>query len=212
MKKIQEFNEWPSSKELLFIGNAWDLLSALILEKAGFKAIGTTSWSIANSLGFSDGEWMGFDRHLGIIKTIVENVKISVSADIEAGYSEDANMIIENVFRTADVGVAGINMEDSLKKSMDLREVLQHAHLLEKIRVALDHNDYKYFYSNARIDNYFQSRNPLIETIERARAYVESGASEILVPGLKEPAGKLVEYMDTSHLYENAPSAGRRGM
>lgn len=137
MKKIQEFNEWPSSKELLFIGNAWDLLSALILEKAGFKAIDTTSWSIANSLEFSDGEWIGFDRHLGIIKTIVENVKISVSADIEAGYSEDANMIIENVFRTADVGVAGINMEDSLKESMDLREVLQHAHLLEKIRVAL---------------------------------------------------------------------------
>jgi 2-methylisocitrate lyase-like PEP mutase family enzyme len=41
------------SKDILFLGNAWDLLSALMLEKAGFKAIGTTSWGIANSLGFA---------------------------------------------------------------------------------------------------------------------------------------------------------------
>jgi 2-methylisocitrate lyase-like PEP mutase family enzyme len=57
MNKIQEFNELHFSKELLFLGNAWDLLSALTFEKAGFKAIGTTSWGIANSLGFSDGEF-----------------------------------------------------------------------------------------------------------------------------------------------------------
>lgn len=44
MTKIQEFNQLHAAQELLFIGNAWDLLSALILEKAGFKAIGPTSW------------------------------------------------------------------------------------------------------------------------------------------------------------------------
>ncbi|AZU64753.1 isocitrate lyase/PEP mutase family protein [Neobacillus mesonae] len=187
MNKIQEFNGLHSSKELLFLGNAWDLLSALTLEKAGFKAIGTTSWGIANSLGFSDGELIDFDRHLGIMKTIVENVKIPVSADIEAGYSEDTNKIIDNVLRTADVGAAGINIEDSLKKSNRLREISQHCNLLEKIRIALDHNGYKDFYINARTDTYFQRQNPFMETIERAKAYVESGASGIFVPGLKEP-------------------------
>jgi len=116
MNKIQEFNEMHASPELLFLGNAWDLLSALTLEKAGFKAIGTTSWGIANTLGFADGELIDFDRHLGIIKTIAENVKVPVSADIEAGYSEDISKIIDNVLRTADVGVAGINIEDSLKR------------------------------------------------------------------------------------------------
>ena len=118
MNKIQEFNELHSSKELLFLGNAWDLLSALSLEKAGFKAIGTTSWGIASSIGLRDGELIDFERHLGIIKTIVDNVKIPVSADIEAGYSEDPSKIIHHVLRTADVGVAGINIEDSLKSQM----------------------------------------------------------------------------------------------
>jgi 2-methylisocitrate lyase-like PEP mutase family enzyme len=186
MNKIKEFKELHFSDELLFLGNAWDLLSALTLEKAGFKAIGTTSWGIANSLGYADGELIDFDRHLGIIKTIAENVKIPVSADIEAGYSEDTNKIINNVLKTANIGVAGINIEDSLKNSNQLREISQHCKLLEKVRVALDRNGYKDFYINARTDTYLQRKNPLLETIERAKAYVESGASGIFVPGLKE--------------------------
>lgn len=186
MNKIQTFNELHISEEILFLGNAWDLLSALTLEKVGFQAIGTTSWGIANTLGYADGELIDFDQHLGIIKTITENVKIPVSADIEAGYSEDSNKIIENVLRTADVGVAGINIEDSLKKSNELREISQHGKLLEKIRLALDHNGYKDFYINARTDTYFQSQNPLLETLERVKVYVESGASGIFVPGLIE--------------------------
>lgn len=159
MNKIQEFNELHSSKELLFLGNAWDLLSDLSLEKAGFKAIGTTSWGIANSLGLRDGELIDFERHLGIIKTIVDNVKIPVSADIEAGYSEDPSKIIHHVLRTADVGVVGINIEDSLKKSNGLKEISLHCNLLEKIRIALDHHGYKDFYINARTDTYFQKEN-----------------------------------------------------
>jgi len=57
MLKIQEFNDLHSAEELLFIGNVWELLSALTLEKAGFKAIGTTSWGIATSVGCAGGMW-----------------------------------------------------------------------------------------------------------------------------------------------------------
>ncbi len=129
MTNIKEFNELHFSKDLLILGNAWDLLSALILEKSGFKVIGTTSWGIANSLGHSDGELIDFERHLSIIKLIADNVKIPVTADIEAGYGETAEKIVDNVLRTADVGVAGINIEDSLKKQKGLRDI-QHCTLL----------------------------------------------------------------------------------
>ncbi|MFJ7735720.1 isocitrate lyase/phosphoenolpyruvate mutase family protein [Lysinibacillus sp. NPDC097287] len=184
MTKILEFNQLHASQELLFIGNAWDLLSALTLEKAGFKAIGTTSWGIANSLGYADGELIDFDRHLAIIKTITENVKIPVSADIEAGYGSDTKTIVENVLRTADVGVAGINIEDSLKKQKGLRAINEHCNLLSDIRTALDKHGYEGFYVNARTDTYLQLERPFLETINRAKAYVESGASGIFVPGL----------------------------
>jgi 2-methylisocitrate lyase-like PEP mutase family enzyme len=184
MSKIQEFNELHASKEILFLGNAWDLLSALTLEKMGFKAIGTTSRGIANSLGSVNGEVIDFDRHLGIIKTITENLKIPVSADIEAGYGEDMDEVVDNVLRTASVGVSGINLEDSLKKQKGLSEISHHCHLLSKIRTALDRNGYKGFYINARTDTYFQKENPLMETIDRAKSYLESGASGIFVPGV----------------------------
>lgn len=185
MNKIQIFNELHTSEDLLFLGNAWDLLSALTLEKVGFKAIGTTSWGIANSIGLADGELIDFDRHLRIIQYIAENVNIPVSADIEAGYSEDIKTIVKNVLRTADVGVAGINIEDSFKSHKGLKSISQQSKLLSEIRNALDSNGFKDFYINARIDTYFQIENPLIDTLNRAKAYVESGASGIFVPGLK---------------------------
>ncbi|MET3697746.1 2-methylisocitrate lyase-like PEP mutase family enzyme [Bacillus oleivorans] len=188
MTKIKEFNELHSSQEILFLGNAWDLLSALILEKAGFKAIGTTSWGIANSLGYKDGQLIDFERHLGIIKTITENVKIPVSADIEAGYGEDTEAIVGNVLRTADVGVAGINIEDSLKKESGLREMTEHCKLLTEIRKALDQRGFQDFYINARTDTYLQIDNPFPETVQRAKAYMESGASGVFVPGLTNHA------------------------
>jgi len=185
MNKLQIFNELHTSDDLLFLGNAWDLLSALTLEKAGFKAIGTTSWGIANSIGLADGELIDFDRHLRIIQSIAENVNIPVSADIEAGYSEDNKTIVYNVLRTADVGVAGINIEDSFKSHKGLKSIPQHSKLLSEIRTALDRNGFKDFYINARIDTYFQIEHPLIDTLDRAKAYVESGASGVFVPGLK---------------------------
>lgn len=184
MNIIEEFNKLHSSKEILFLGNAWDLLSALTLERVGFKAIGTTSWGIANSFGYTDGELISFERHLGVIKTITANVKIPVTADIEAGYGEDKETIIENVLRTADVGVAGINIEDSLKKQMGLRTMKEHCNLLSAIRMALDKHGYQGFYINARTDTYFQTKTPFYETVNRAKAYVESGASGIFVPGM----------------------------
>ncbi|MDF2037076.1 isocitrate lyase/phosphoenolpyruvate mutase family protein [Cytobacillus oceanisediminis] len=186
MNKIQKFNEMHFSNELLFLGNAWDLLSALTLERAGFKAIGTTSWGIADSLGYADGELIDFDRHLAIIKTIAENVKIPVSADIEAGYGEDILTIVDHVLKTADAGAAGINIEDSFKQQKGLKEISWHCSLLGNIRAALENNGYKDFYINARTDTYLQKQNPLMETIERAKAYVESGASGVFVPGLIE--------------------------
>ena len=184
MNSIQKFNDQHISEDGLFLGNAWDLLSALALERAGFQAIGTTSWGIASSLGYADGELIDFKKHLEIIKTIAENVSIPVSADIEAGYNENFEEVVENVLRTASIGVAGINIEDSPKQQKGLRDMWRHGQLLSKIRVALDNNGYKDFYINARIDTYLQKENPLIETLERAKCYVESGASGIFVPGV----------------------------
>jgi 2-methylisocitrate lyase-like PEP mutase family enzyme len=186
MSKIEAFNALHNSNEVLLLGNAWDLLSALSLEKAGFKAIGTTSWGVAKSLGYSDGEMIEFAIQLNIVKMIVDHVKIPVTADIESGYGDDDQTIIGNVLKLADLGASGINIEDSLKNQAGLKPLDQQCHLLSKIKTALEKNGYQGFYINARTDTYLQNIDPLNETIYRAKAYVESGASGIFVPGLKE--------------------------
>jgi 2-methylisocitrate lyase-like PEP mutase family enzyme len=185
INSIQQFKELHQLEEILLLGNAWDPLSALAIEKAGFRAIGTTSGGIAKSLGYNDGEQIDFVVHLGIIKSIVNVVKIPVSADIEAGYADNTDAIIDNVLRTADLGVAGINIEDSPKNQPELRELVKHCELLTRIRSALENHGYYDFYINARVDTFFRKQG-LTESIERAKAYAESGASGVFIPRLKE--------------------------
>jgi 2-methylisocitrate lyase-like PEP mutase family enzyme len=185
MNHIQQFKKLHHSEEILLLGNAWDPMSALALEKAGFRAIGTTSGGIAKSLGYNDGEQIDFNLQLRIIKSIVNAVKIPVSADIEAGYSDNADAIIDNVLRTADLGVAGINIEDSPKNQAELRETVKHCDLLSRMSTALENNGYHEFYINARVDSLFKNQS-LTETIDRAKAYVESGASGVFIPLLRE--------------------------
>jgi len=47
--------------------------------------------------------------------------------------------------RTADVGVAGINIEDSFKSHNGLKSIPQHSKLISEIRTALDNNGFKDF-------------------------------------------------------------------
>ncbi|WP_281284908.1 isocitrate lyase/PEP mutase family protein [Cohnella terricola] len=141
--------------------------------------MGTTSWGIAKSLGYPDGEAIEFDILVNRIKTILDHVNIPVSADIESGYGKDEETIVENVLKLADIGVSGINIEDSCKLN-------EQCMLLSKIRMALEKSGYKDFYINARTDTYLLNIDPRNETTVRAHAYVESGASGIFVPGLKD--------------------------
>lgn len=81
MDKLQCFKSMNLSEEVLFLGNAHDALSAMVLEKAGFGAIGTTSWGVANSFGYNDGEHIAFNDYLAVVRKIVDSVAIPVSVD-----------------------------------------------------------------------------------------------------------------------------------
>ncbi|UJF32959.1 isocitrate lyase/PEP mutase family protein [Paenibacillus hexagrammi] len=188
MSKNEQFQKLHQSDELLVLGNAWDLPSARVLEKAGFKAIGTTSWGIAASMGYTDGEEIDFDLQLAVIGRIVDHVNVPVTADIESGYGHSDEAIVSNVLKVAHLGASGINIEDSLKGETGLKQLTEQCQLLSKIRGALDSNGFEDFFINARIDAYLLNINPLHETQARLKAYVESGASGIFVPGLKDEA------------------------
>jgi len=199
MNKLLHFKKMHESDNLLFLPNAWDVLSALILEQSGFKAIGTTSWGVANAMGYTDGEKIEFEQLLTLATQLTSTVNIPVTVDIESGYSDNINIIADNVLKIANIGAVGINIEDSSKDNTSLIKTAKQCQILDKIRSTLDNNGYSDFFINARIDTYFQLDDPLIETINRSKAYIQSGANGIFVPGvnISEDIKTIVDAIDS---------------
>jgi len=188
MTKLENFKKLHQSNEILHIGNVWDVQSALIFKKQNFKAIGTSSLAIANSLGYEDGEELSFETLLTIVKQIISKVDTPLTVDIEGGYSRNTKQIIDNIISLYELGVVGINIEDSIvingnRKILDANEF---ADILQKIKSTLDDKNIDLFI-NARTDYFIMGlSNPLEETIKRVKLYEQNGADGIFVPCIVE--------------------------
>jgi len=73
-EKAIAFRNLHASGHILILPNAWDAASARIFEEAGFLAIATTSGGIAVSMGYPDGQKIGRDEMLGVVKRIAKSV------------------------------------------------------------------------------------------------------------------------------------------
>lgn len=71
MNKYEQFKALHHSEEILLLPNAWDVPSTLSFKEAGFTAIGTTSWAIAEVLGYRDGEKIPFDEMFTLVERIL---------------------------------------------------------------------------------------------------------------------------------------------
>jgi len=182
------FKAMHAKNNCLVLGGAWNPLSAMIMEQKGFKAIGTTSWGVANEFGYQDGEKISLDDYVFMVKKMLAVISIPLPFDIETGFADNDNGVAENVLRLAELGVAGINIEDSTKNYSALVPVEVFSARLGKIRAALDAKGFKDFFINARTDTYLQMKDPLAETILRAQSYEKHGADGIFVPVMSDDA------------------------
>ncbi len=168
----------------LLLPNAWDIASARIFEDAGFPAIATTSGGIAFANGYPDGQKISRDEMLGVVGRIAAAVDVPVTADVEAGYGDVAGTIRAVIA----AGAVGVNLEDGVTRN-ELVPIETQAQRITEARAAA--GDLA-LVINARIDSYlFQVGEPdlrLGETLMRAKAYMQAGASSIFVPGVHDPA------------------------
>ncbi len=198
--KVDKFRKLHQQADPLFIANVWDAISAKAAEKAGFKAMGTSSHAIANVLGYEDGENMSFYEMLYMIERITKSTHLLVSADIESGFTKDLNLLNENIEKLVDVGVVGINIEDGdtstdERKLGDVKELADKIHSIKTYLKAKG----KDIFINARIDTYTTEHpKALEETLVRAKIYQEVGADGIFVPliNTEEDIKKVVETID----------------
>jgi 2-methylisocitrate lyase-like PEP mutase family enzyme len=186
------FHRLHSGPDPLVLVNAWDAASARIVERAGAKAIGTTSAGVAWALGYADGERMPVNELLAACARICRVASVPVTVDIERGFGSSTQAVCDVVRALIDMGVAGINIEDGTLPGT--RQLAPPEILCERI-AALRQLDARFFI-NARTDTYFVANDDPAaryeDTLRRARLYASAGADGIFVPGmasLEEIAG-----------------------
>lgn len=179
----KEFKKLHQSNDILHIGNVWDVKSALTMEKLGYKVLGTSSSAIADSLGYEDGEEIKFDELLKICKQILSKVNIPLSVDIEGGYSRDTKQIIDNIISLANIGVVGINIEDSIVVD-GKRKILQKEKfrdILEEIKENLAKNNIDIFI-NVRVDSFILDLENSLEDVSKRVKIYEPFSDGIFIP------------------------------
>src|SRR6516225_9490681 len=97
--------------------NPWDVGGIRRLEKAGFKALASTSAGAAWTKGRDDGE-LSRDEVLDHLRLLCTATDLPVNADFEAGFANEPEGVAANVTLAVDTGVAGLSIEDRTGRSL----------------------------------------------------------------------------------------------
>jgi len=178
---VDRFRKLHEGALPLRLPNAWDAGSARLFESKGATAIATTSAGLAWSLGYQDGRQLPVHRLIAAVASIMRVLAVPLTVDIENGYSDDPEVVVDYVMQLVGLGVAGINIEDGPDKP----ELL--ASKIEAIRKALGKSGDDLFI-NARSDVFLASlvdeEHLMAESIARAKRYADAGADGLFQPGL----------------------------
>ena len=168
--------------DLFILPNAWNPESAMLMEQCNYPAVGTSSATVATSLGYPDGEGMPFDDYFFIIRRIAASVAIPVTIDMEMGYGKIDAAIYDNLRKLVEVGVAGINIEDStiVKGKRVLKPADRFAQTIAFLKDKLNDAGQSLFI-NVRCDT-FIAENTAGETASRLKLYESAGADGIFLP------------------------------
>ena len=197
-EKAELFLKYHHDKEILVLLNSWDIGSSKLIEACGYKAVATTSMGIAASLGYPDCEVIQLPEMIEVITGIINAVEVPVTVDIEAGYGNNLNEIIDSAKKIIATGIVGINIEDSIDLNPVLIDEMEFCERISAIRALSDSIDF-HLVINARTDSFYTStgltQEKLSESIRRGNKYREAGADCIFVQPVweKETIATLVK-------------------
>lgn len=182
----------------LLLPNVWDPLGARLLESLGFPAVATASAAVAASRGRPDGERIPYATMLEVVRSIADAVALPLSADVERGYAEEPEGLLENVRLVLRAGAVGINLEDGLHEGGPLRPLEEQCERIRAARRAAQLEAIP-LVINARIDLFLggfegTAQARVDEAVRRGRAYLAAGADCLypIGPGDAATLGAIV--------------------
>ena len=172
----------------VILPTVWDAWSAKLAVEAGFAALTLGSHPVADSIGKEDGEGMSFDDLTDRVAQITGAVDVPISVDIESGYGESPQRLIDGLLSA---GAVGLNIEDVVhKEGKRLRTAEEHAALVGELRKAADAADV-HVVINARTDLFFLNDGDDADRVDRAIARLklaaDAGADSLYPVGRHDP-------------------------
>ena len=182
--RVTQFRDAHAKGKILVLPNAWDAASARLVQDAGAEAVATSSAAVAWSNGYADGEGMSREVAIAATQKVLRVVTVPVTVDSEAGYSSDPAKVADHCLRLIDIGVAGINIEDSTEPADLLAAKIKAIKSAAKAKGAD-------IFVNARADVYLKNLVPddkkLGEMVRRAKLYTQAGADGIFAAFMTDP-------------------------
>jgi 2-methylisocitrate lyase-like PEP mutase family enzyme len=188
-QSAEHFKALHQGEQPLVLVNIWDAAGAALLQEQGAQALATSSASLAWSLGYADGDTLPVAELLAAVGRITRVCRVPLSVDIEQGYSDNPVEVAALAKQLAELGVAGINLEDGSGSA----ELL--VAKIGAIRFAVGSG----LFINARTDVYLrnlaQGEAAVDESRQRLLAYQQAGADGGFIPGLEDEdvAAQLAE-------------------
>ena len=189
MKKAEtnrnKLRDMIESGKTLIVPGAYDPMSAMLVERAGFQAVYIGSYATAAAgYGMPDVGLVTMEEMAAHAKRIADAVDIPVLADGENGWNNAAN-IWRTIRSFEQAGVCGIHIEDhEFGKHADVPQVLIPCEqMVQKIRAALDAREDANFLIIARTDAAW-AFNDIEEAVRRMNAFTAAGADLVMAAGL----------------------------
>jgi len=190
-ERVEILRRLHQGPRILVLPNVWDVVTARIVEAAGFSALATTSAGVAFALGYPDGERISRAEMVAAVRRIAARVRVPVTADMEAGYGRTPQAAAETAREVIAAGAAGLNLEDAPVDGDGLFDVALQA---ERVRAARESAEAAGvpLVINARTDVFLASigapETRLSHAVRRLNAYRAAGADCLFAPGVTDRA------------------------
>ena len=185
-EKTARFGALHEGPRAFVMANAFDAGSAVLLAKAGFESLATSSGAAAGVLGRRDGELSRVEA-LAHARAIAAATDLPVSADLENGFGDSPAHVAETIRLAGATGIVGASIEDH---SGDKAEPFYPLDLaVARIAAAAEAArslPFPGFVLTARSENYFRGNADLGATIARLQAYEAAGADVLFAPALPD--------------------------
>jgi len=174
------------AKRTVVLPGAFNALSAMQIERAGFDAVYVSGAGLAAARGLPDIGLLSMTEVVSDAATIANAVAIPALADADTGFGPSLS-VMRTVRELERAGLSGIQLEDQdmPKKCGHLpgKRLVSRAEMVGKIKAAVEARLDPDFFIVARTDA--RAVEGIAAAVERAKAYVDAGADAIFPDALE---------------------------